>query len=66
MRTGLLDVANASSPSLPGGLGFSLVRLTADDISAKPSSNLPSFFTSLNLLSRVHNRAMLDITPGVG
>jgi hypothetical protein len=46
--------------------GFSLARLSADDISAKPASNLLLFFTSLNLLSGVHNRATLDITMSFG
>jgi hypothetical protein len=37
-------VANASSPSQPESVGFSLVRLSADDISAKPASTLLSLF----------------------
>jgi hypothetical protein len=39
------DAANASSPNLPGRVGFSLVRLSADDIceASKQSSFIITF-----------------------
>ena len=53
------DVASASSPRLPSRDGFSLVRLSTDHISAKPASNVLSFYAALNLISRVHDRVIL-------